>query len=128
VARVRVAEARPAEIKKLAVAFRANYEIRPLMRSMLLSAQFRDPANRGGLIKSPVELIVGTVHLLGLPVPEKTQLVRMMQGLGQMPFDPPNVKGWAGGETWITPTRSCCASSSCAASSRRRPWPRWKGR
>ena len=40
--------------------------------------------------------------MLGLPVPEKTQLVRMMQGLGQMPFDPPNVKGWAGGESWIT--------------------------
>ena len=45
---------------------------------------------------------MGTVHLLGLPVPEKTQLVRMMQGLGQMPFDPPNVKGWPGGESWIT--------------------------
>ena len=42
------------------------------------------------------------MHLLGLPVPEKTQLVRMMQGLGQLPFNPPNVKGWAGGESWIT--------------------------
>ena len=76
--------------------------MKPLLRAMLLSPAFRDPANRGALIKSPVELIVGTVHLLGLPVPEKTQLVRMMQGLGQMPFDPPNVKGWAGGESWIT--------------------------
>ena len=64
--------------------------------------QFRDPASRGALIKSPIELIVGTVHVLGLPVQEKTQLVRMMQGLGQVPFDPPNVKGWAGGESWIT--------------------------
>ena len=92
----------PAEVKKLAASFRADYEIKPLLRALLLSAQFRDPANRGGLIKSPVELIVGTVHVLGLPVPEKTQLVRMLQGLGQMPFDPPNVKGWAGGESWIT--------------------------
>jgi len=25
-----------------------------------------------------------------------------MQGLGQVPFDPPNVKGWVGGESWIT--------------------------
>jgi hypothetical protein len=63
---------------------------------------FRDPANRGALIKSPIELIVGTVHVLGLPVPEKTGLVRMMAGLGQSPFDPPNVKGWPGGESWIT--------------------------
>ncbi|MBX9945138.1 MAG: DUF1800 domain-containing protein, partial [Reyranella sp.] len=93
----------PAEVKRLAASFRAGgYEIRPLLRALLTSQAFRDPANRGGLIKSPVELIVGTVHLLGLPVPEKTQLVRMMQGLGQVPFDPPNVKGWAGGESWIT--------------------------
>jgi uncharacterized protein (DUF1800 family) len=90
------------EIRKLATSFRNGYELKPLMRSILLSAQFRDPANRGALIKSPIELIVGTVHMLGLPVPEKTQLVRMMQGLGQTPFDPPNVKGWAGGESWIT--------------------------
>ena len=92
----------PAEVKRLAASFRNGYEIKPLMRSILLSAQFRDPANRGALIKSPIELIVGTVHVLGLPVPEKTQLVRMMQGLGQTPFDPPNVKGWAGGESWVT--------------------------
>ena len=89
-------------IGKLAASFRKNYEIGPLMRMILLSAEFRDPANRGALIKSPVDLIVGSVRLLGLPVPEKTQLVRMLQGLGQVPFDPPNVRGWPGGESWIS--------------------------
>ncbi len=93
----------PQEVKRLANDFRRNgYEIKPLIKALLLSPGFRDPANRGALIKSPVELIVGTVHVLGLPVPEKTGLVRMVQGLGQVPFDPPNVKGWAGGEAWIT--------------------------
>jgi uncharacterized protein (DUF1800 family) len=91
-----------AEVKRLAAAFRHDYELKPLMRAILLSSAFRDPANRAALIKSPVELIVGTVRVLGLPVPEKTQLVRMMQGLGQTPFDPPNVKGWAGGESWVS--------------------------
>ena len=93
----------PAEVKRLAAIFRnGGYEMKPLMRALLLSPVFRDPANRGALIKSPVELIVGTVHVLGLPVPEKIGLVRMMAGLGQSPFDPPNVKGWPGGEAWIT--------------------------
>ena len=93
----------PEEVTRLAAVFRTGgYEIKPLMRAMLLSPAFRDPANRGGLIKSPVDLIVGSVRVLGLPVPEKTGLVRMMQGLGQVPFDPPNVKGWAGGESWIS--------------------------
>ncbi len=93
----------PAEVTRLAAIFRTSgYEMKPLMRALLLSPAFRDPANRGALIKSPVELIVGTVHVLGLPVPEKTGLVRMMAGLGQSPFDPPNVKGWPGGESWIS--------------------------
>jgi uncharacterized protein (DUF1800 family) len=92
-----------AEIKRLAAILRTGgYEMKPVLRAMFLSPAFRDSANRGTLIKSPVDLVVGSVHLLGLPVPEKTQLVRMMQGLGQVPFDPPNVKGWAGGESWIT--------------------------
>jgi uncharacterized protein (DUF1800 family) len=93
----------PDEVKRLAAIFRnGGYEMKPLMRAMLLSPVFREPTNRGALIKSPIELIVGTVHILGLPVPEKTGLVRMMAGLGQSPFDPPNVKGWPGGESWIT--------------------------
>ena len=93
----------PVEIARLAAVFRTGgYEIKPLMRAMFQSPAFRDPVNRGGLIKSPVDLIVGTVRVLGLPVPEKTGLVRMLQGLGQVPFDPPNVKGWAGGESWIS--------------------------
>src|SRR5206468_12536347 len=79
-----------------------GYDMKPVLRALLLSPGFRDPVNRGALIKSPVELIVGAVHVLGLPVPEKTGLVRMMAGLGQSPFDPPNVKGWPGGEAWIT--------------------------
>lgn len=93
----------PAEVTRLAAGFRqAGYEIRPLMRQLFLSSAFRDRANRASLIKSPVDLVVGSVHVLGLPVPEKTGLVRMLQGLGQVPFDPPNVKGWAGGESWIS--------------------------
>lgn len=92
-----------AEVRRLAVGFRqGGYQIKPLMRALFLSAAFRDPANRGALIKSPVDLIIGSVRVLGLPVPEKTGLVRMLQGLGQIPFDPPNVKGWAGGESWIS--------------------------
>ena len=92
-----------AEIRRLAAILRSGgYEMKPVLRAMFLSPAFRDSGNRGTLIKSPVDLVVGSVHLLGLPVPEKTQLVRMMQGLGQVPFDPPNVKGWAGGESWIT--------------------------
>jgi uncharacterized protein (DUF1800 family) len=93
----------PVETRRLAATFRSSgYEMKPLLRELFLSASFRDPANRAGLIKSPVDLVVGTVRVLGLPVPEKTRLARMMQTLGQNLLNPPNVKGWTGGEAWIT--------------------------
>jgi uncharacterized protein (DUF1800 family) len=93
----------PAEIGRLATVLRTSgYEMVPVLKAMFLSPAFRDPVNRGALIKSPVELLVGSVHLLGLPVPDKTTISGMMMALGQLPFYPPNVKGWAGGESWIT--------------------------
>jgi uncharacterized protein (DUF1800 family) len=93
----------PVEVKRLAAILRnGDYEMKPVLRAMFLSPCFREPSIRGALIKSPIDLVVGSVHLLGLPVPKKIQLVRMMQGLGQLPFNPPNVRGWAGGEAWIT--------------------------
>lgn len=93
----------PREVKKLGAMFRsAGYEVKPLLRELFLSAAFRDPANRAALIKSPADLVIGTVRVLGLPVPEKTGIGRMMQQLGQNLFNPPNVKGWSGGEAWIT--------------------------
>jgi uncharacterized protein (DUF1800 family) len=93
----------PAEIKRLAAVLRdGGYEMKSVLRALFLSSAFRDPVNHGALIKSPIDLVIGTVRVLGLPVTEKTQLARMMQGLGQVPFDPPNVKGWPGGENWIS--------------------------
>ena len=93
----------PAEIARLAAILRdGGYEMRPVLNAMFLAPAFREPANRGTLIKSPVELLVGSVHLLGLPVPDKTPITRMLQDLGQLPFYPPNVGGWPGGQRWIT--------------------------
>jgi len=93
----------PTEVKRLAGILRgANYEMKPLLRAMLLSPAFRDPANRGTLFKSPVEMTVGTLRLLQIPVDDTQRLVRAGRLLGQDVFDPPNVKGWPGGEAWIS--------------------------
>lgn len=92
----------PREVTRLAGLFRqGGYEIRPLLRAMLQSESFRDPANRAALIKSPIDLVIGTTRLLELPYDDKLGILRMLQGLGQVPFDPPNVKGWPGGTRWI---------------------------
>ncbi len=72
----------------------------------MLSALFRDPDFYreeivGDRIASPVDLAVGLALRTRIPVPPLF-VVRGAQLLGQELFNPPNVKGWDGGETWIT--------------------------
>jgi uncharacterized protein (DUF1800 family) len=93
----------PVEVDRLAALFRAErYEIVPLLRALLLTDHFWRPEQRGALIKSPVELMVGTIRLFGLPLDDPLPLIRYGRKLGQDLFDPPNVKGWSGGTRWIT--------------------------
>ncbi len=91
------------EVSRLADTFRSStYQIKPVLSALLMSPAFWAPENRGALIKSPVELLIGTVRLFRLPVQEPIMLIRAGRRLGQDVFDPPNVKGWPGGTRWIT--------------------------
>lgn len=93
----------PQEVERLAGRFRRNeYRLKPLLQAILTSPQFWAKENRGVLIKSPAELMVGTMRLFQLPLPDRMALVRAGRRLGQDLFDPPNVKGWPGGTKWIT--------------------------
>lgn len=91
------------EVGRLADSFRRkNYEIAEVLNDLLLTAQFWAPENRGILIKSPVELIVGTTRWFNLPIDDAAPQIGYARRLGQDLFDPPNVKGWPGGTRWIT--------------------------
>ena len=83
----------------------SGYQIKPLLRQIFLSRDFYSPPAYATQIKSPVQLAVSTYKKLGLrEVPTIPDFGRMTGGLGQSLFDPPNVAGWAGGRTWITPS------------------------
>src|SRR3546814_8585500 len=61
-----------AERRRLAALFRAaGYEMRPLLAALAARQGFWAPENRGRLVKSPVDLIVGTLRLFALPVERK---------------------------------------------------------
>jgi uncharacterized protein (DUF1800 family) len=92
-----------AEIARIAAKFGASgYEIKVLMREILLVPQFWAAANRGRLVQSPAELIAGSIRAFGLEVPPGATLIGVGRALGQEILNPPNVKGWAGGTSWIT--------------------------
>jgi uncharacterized protein (DUF1800 family) len=83
----------------------SGYEIKPLLKQIFLSKDFYSPPASETQVKSPVQLVVSTYKKLGLrEVPTIPDFGRMTGGLGQSLFDPPNVAGWAGGRTWITPS------------------------
>jgi uncharacterized protein (DUF1800 family) len=67
----------------------------------LTSAAFYRPETIGAQIKSPVQLVAGTMRLLDAEPPQGRRLEQALRQMGQVPLDPPNVKGWAGGRSWI---------------------------
>jgi hypothetical protein len=98
-------EISPAVKTELGRSFKGSrYQVRPLLKRMFLSNDFYSPASMATQIKSPVVLVVSTYRKMGLrELPTVPDFGRLTGGLGQTLFDPPNVAGWAGGRTWITP-------------------------
>jgi len=73
----------------------------PLMRVVLMSEAFWSADNRGALVKSPVELVAGTLRTFEIHPTDLRPAVFACAALGQNLFAPPNVKGWPGGDAWI---------------------------
>lgn len=92
----------PTEIARLAEQFRRDPHVGRLLEAVLLTDAFWAPATRGRLIKSPVDLVVGTARTFRLPASWAPELLRLTDLLGQAIMQPPNVKGWPGGTAWIT--------------------------
>ncbi|MBS11276.1 MAG: hypothetical protein CME19_06715 [Gemmatimonadetes bacterium] len=95
-------------VDQLAQILRENdYELKPVLETLLLSAHFFDDSTIGSKIKSPIDLTAGTARSLGLRVGEGDNLtaeflVDQAEDLGQKLLDPPNVAGWQGYRSWIS--------------------------
>lgn len=83
---------------------------RELLRWLFTRDEFYAPENRSSIVKSPIEYLVGLHYAageskitLGQKDEEKTsaRVVGALATMGQIPFDPPNVKGWEGGMSWL---------------------------
>jgi uncharacterized protein (DUF1800 family) len=100
-------------VGEMADLFRAsNWEIKPVVEALLTSEHFYDVTNIGALDKSPVDYMIGMARSMNLgAIPDfdlstvnrfSRDLIMRLANLGQTIFDPPNVKGWPGGRTWIS--------------------------
>jgi uncharacterized protein (DUF1800 family) len=95
-------DADEAEVKRIASRFRdSRYDIKVALHALLTSDAFYAKENRGVLVKSPVDLVVGTLKQFDLKPGEPVPFAVAAAAMGQNLFSPPNVKGWPGGEAWI---------------------------
>jgi uncharacterized protein (DUF1800 family) len=80
----------------------SGYDIRSMLRVLFNSDFFKDA--RFAKIKSPAEVVVGTLRLVGgaeFPAPGIGELSRQPGYMGQELLNPPSVEGWHTGAEWI---------------------------
>ena len=94
----------PTAINTLADTFmKYDYDIRSVLRVLFNSGFFKNAAF--AKVKSPAELVVGTVRMAGghrFPEVEDIDLALQTGDMGQQLLDPPSVEGWHTGGEWIT--------------------------
>lgn len=93
----------PAAIKMLEDEyFRSDYDIRSMLRVLFKSDFFKNA--RFAKVKSPAEVVVGTLRLVGdftHPKPGLSPIARQIRYMGQDLLNPPTVEGWHTGPEWI---------------------------
>jgi uncharacterized protein (DUF1800 family) len=97
-------------IKPLADIYRqSNYDVKPVLKTLLMSQHFFDAANRSCYIKSPIEYVSGIFKEFKIAIPDATAYIEQYAawnyvvgsnqngaaGQGQHLGMPPNVAGWA---------------------------------
>jgi uncharacterized protein (DUF1800 family) len=91
-------------ITPLADIFRNNnYEIKPVLLALFKSEHFYDMANRGCLIKSPADIVIGSMREMNVQFRPSSEwdtnyglwntFFAWMTNMGQNLHDPPNVSG-----------------------------------
>jgi uncharacterized protein (DUF1800 family) len=109
-------DADPALIESLAATLRENgYQLAPLLKRIFRSRAFYSDRSVGRRIKSPVELMIGTIRTLGPGPVDYRRLDQAIAEMGQRLFDPPGVRGWIEGGAWIDTSRILLRHNAVAA-------------
>jgi uncharacterized protein (DUF1800 family) len=93
----------PALIDEIAgIYYARNFAIEPMVRRLLLSSQFRDPANYFRRFSWPVEFVVRAIKEVGWNGFSVGTALTPLLNMGQQLLEPPDVNGWDLGRGWFT--------------------------
>lgn len=85
--------------------FASGYSIKAMLKALFLSDAFKSQASWNARVKSPIELVVGTLRLAGGydgPTGDVYDHIAASGFMGQDIYAPPSVEGWMGGADWIS--------------------------
>ncbi len=88
------------EEKLVARYLESGGETRAVLSTLFRSDEFVSERAVRGKVKSPVEFAIGAIRELGQSMPVR-DIAPSISRMGQALFNPPSVKGWDEGLTWI---------------------------
>lgn len=91
----------PATLAPFAASFAKDFDLRALMRALLLSPEFSSARAYRAKAKGPVEYVAGLLRALGVSNATRDTVASARQ-MGQELFNPPNVGGWPSGLGWVS--------------------------
>ncbi len=101
-----VSETRPPTARFIAdvagTYYRSGYDMRAVVRRILLSPEFTDPANEYTRYAWPVEFVVRALKEIGWAGFSVNSALGPLVNMGQQLFEPPDVAGWELGPAWFT--------------------------
>jgi uncharacterized protein (DUF1800 family) len=79
-----------------------RYEMRPVLREVLLSREFWEPAKEFARYSWPVEFVVRSLKDIGWIGFSVNDALTPLSNMGQNLYDPPDVAGWEIGASWFS--------------------------
>jgi uncharacterized protein (DUF1800 family) len=98
-----VDEPNPTVISELSrIYYESNFEIRPMVRRLLLSSHFLAEENQYKRYSWPVEFVVRSLKEVGWNGFSVNDALTPLANMGQQLFEPPDVNGWDLGPGWFS--------------------------
>jgi uncharacterized protein (DUF1800 family) len=93
-------------ISELAPAYSTDRNISKLLAAIVAHPRFQSAPTLNGLIKQPIEYVVGALRAVSATAAEvrakQAPMLAVLAGLGQIPFNPPSVGGWGQNSYWLS--------------------------
>jgi uncharacterized protein (DUF1800 family) len=97
-------------VAELSTGFAADGDITKLLRNVFNHPEFQSTATRQGLIKQPIEYVVSVFRAAGVGVNDPRffgpPVLKTLELLNQVPFEPPSVGGWPQNGYWLSTATS----------------------